>query len=398
MTEYARSCTLGFMCEHEQWVTSAPDSVSIRCPQCADEISVSPAFAAHRRAIDREIERLSTRDEAKREYAAIFRDPPKDLTFVGAETDLTEADEGFAWLIEPILNKGAFVLLTAQAKVGKTTFVVSALTALLRGESFLGWKVADNYARSVAYLNLDMTPQLFRYYAEPIGAPDTFKVLHGASGRYDVNDATFTEPLARELREMNAGILVVDVWSSIYSGDESDNSETARAVGALMQLREETDLDAIILLHHAGWSGSNRARGASSIEGKVDILWRLDSGGDNRSRFYVDRSRIGKVPRVEVVYDPARRTISLGGSGVPGSSAHEAAERRRLASVASKAKLRKALETSPEGCSRTHLQDTVGGNAGQLRIALQEMVAEGEVLESAGHNGPHSKLYTLAAH
>jgi hypothetical protein len=307
---------------------------------------------------------------------------PQAVALAGAPED--------RWLIADVLSKGATALLVAQHKVGKSTLCQNLLLALLEGVPFLGHRVQP-YPRNVAYLNMDEPAEMFGEQLEKLlrGVPSEtaarFLVSHLTPNQFDASNVDHTKALGEKCVADGIGVLVLDVWTSCYHGDENDNSSALVAMNNLKTMRKESDLDALIVIHHAGWSKeSTRSRGASSIEGAVDILWRY-SIKDECRMFDVPISRIRGCGEVEVVLDWDTWRITAGGADVPGSKSHEKrkahearlAERDAEKAAACKAAIRHAV-IEGDGLSNTQIRANVEGFSTDLKVAcLKEMVDAG---------------------
>lgn len=77
------------------------------------------------------------------------------------------------------------------------------------------------------------------------------------------------EHVDRVVREVGAGLLIVDPWAVYYTGEENSNDQTEAALGALRKLSEDTGA-AVVIFHHLGKSTEGRDaadqwRGASRL-------------------------------------------------------------------------------------------------------------------------------------
>jgi RecA-family ATPase len=123
---------------------------------------------------------------------------------------------------------GSVVLFSAAAKVGKTTALQNLALALTAGErSFLGFNL-PGYRRSVLYLNADEDPRIFGPQVKMLGVPERLRILDLVPGKFDVSQPAHIDALAEECRQHDVGVVIIDVWSSVFSGEESSNSEVIR--------------------------------------------------------------------------------------------------------------------------------------------------------------------------
>jgi hypothetical protein len=162
------------------------------------------------------------------------------------------------WIIDKLFSTGTFALVVAQHKTGKTTFALNLADALLTGKDFLGFKVAPNYERGVLYLNCDQTKAKLKWYGRALSLSESgrFMVTSYSSHEFDVENEVQMAELEQACSAHNVGVVIIDVWAAVYSGDENASSETRRAVSTLLNLRDNANLDGLILLHHTGWAAS----------------------------------------------------------------------------------------------------------------------------------------------
>lgn len=252
--------------------------------------------------IEQETDRLIIREEAK-DRVRQYRAPRKPLVIGSMNEKLAAESNEDYYLVDKILPQGAYVLCVAQHKTGKTTGMMNLAAALLNGEPFIGYKT-EVYDRNVLYLNADMPERLFLSYARNFEWPDGRMLLSTATAReFDVSSEKQMAELTELCLAQDVGVVIMDVWGAIFTGDENDNSEVRQAANKLSALRSDAHLDALIVLHHSGWGDSGRARGASSFEGAVDVIWRLKNSASGPTTFQAE-GRIQRTKKVGVKFDP----------------------------------------------------------------------------------------------
>jgi hypothetical protein len=268
------------------------------------------------------------------------------------------------WVVEHILPEGAFVLVVAQAKTGKTTAMLNLAESLLTTSNFLGFEAEGRYARRVAYLNTDMDSRLFGVYGEHLHIDELLTVHLSATG-FDVMNETQMAELRDCCVANDVGVVIIDVWNTVFRGDENDNSEVRQAMNRLSALRTEANLDALIVLHHSGW-GRARARGASAFEGAVDVIWRLQTHGNGIVTFRAD-GRIPQVPKVVMGFDAA--TWRVFGDNTD-ESRHVLAEAEDRTG-----RILDAIGEKP-GVTKTELRELIGGRYEDINADLEALVAD----------------------
>lgn len=236
--------------------------------------------------------------------------PRKPLTVKSAVEALSSEEATEVWVVDHILPKGAFVLCVAQHKTGKTTAMLNLAAALLDGSPFLG-NPCEVYDRKVLYLNADMPERLLLKYMRNLNIQsDALLTSTVAAREFDIESDEQMANLKEVCLEFDVGIVIIDVWGAVFSGDENDNSQVRVAANRLSALRTEANLDALIVLHHTGWGNSGRARGASAFEGAVDVIWRLQKNESETKTTFKATGRISPTPTVGVAFDERTWRIS----------------------------------------------------------------------------------------
>lgn len=339
-------------------------------------------------AITAEMRAQWLRTEAKRRLREQDAPPPEFHAVTATEAIAAAGDHGPDWLIESILPAKASVLMTAQHKVGKTTFLQHLGINLVRGRRFLEWAVPRPYPRGYLYINLDESARGFalelekiqRDEGEPI--PDGFRVLNLAPNDLDVSVPASVDALTAHVIDQDAGVVVLDVWGGAYAGDENDNSEVRQAVNNLLTMRDRAELDALIIVHHAGWGEQVRARGASSIEGAVDVLWRYHRKPDENFSRFKSGGRIPPIAEVPVHFDPTTRRIWAVTPGSVGGVEYERLKDRLRAGDATLQEAELVLQaavTADPGHPYNVYCVTTGGKSQIVRDALRSLTLAGKL-------------------
>ena len=286
-------------CRHERGaVEVAPDGASLTlvCADCLRRNTLPVGDLDAEQAIARKVADMTRNAEAARRFKALANPQPEFRSLTGDEARSIGAADKDAWLLEPILPVGAATLLVARHKVGKTQLLQNLLLSLLTGEPFLRCPEREPYERSTLYVNLDEDAKMFGRQVDLLRVPSAFRVLNLAPAELDVSQLEHTRALGAHCVEHDVGVLVLDVWGAAFKGDENDNTLVRNAMNNLLTMKAEAHLDAFIVVHHAGWGDTVRSRGASSIEGAVDVLWYYEKDAQERRIFCVPTSRIQGQP------------------------------------------------------------------------------------------------------
>lgn len=246
---------------YEQWLPRIADFI-------LETIADRKALRIEQIKID-----IEAREEAQRLIAdEVGRNTPKfDLYTLGS---ILERPEEPMDRVHGMVPWNAFSLLVAQAKVGKTTFVMNMARALMTGEDFLGKFPVVPIApdAKVAMMNYEVTWSLIRLWATRIGVDPNRLVLVDMRGkRNPLRYESDRKRLAASLREQNVETLIVDPLTNAFTGGNIDKDlDIVRFYEELnMFSRNEVGASDLILTAHAGHDGT-RPRGSSEIMGGVD--------------------------------------------------------------------------------------------------------------------------------
>lgn len=232
---------------------------------------------------------------------------PQDL-----ETLLASETPDITWVWEPFIPTEALVLLSAYMKVGKSTLMYGLISAILRGEDFLGYRTTktnililavEESERDVRNRLLNFRIQegmgLYVHVGRMLPSPENYAILR------------------RFLRDKQIGLVVVDTLSTYISvEDENNNSEVLRAVSPLLDIAH-TDKVSVVMIHHNNkgeGDGGKGIRGASSLFGLVDQALILKYQGSHKGRFrrLETLGRYDETPRelvLEMDTDYTYRTV-----------------------------------------------------------------------------------------
>lgn len=203
--------------------------------------------------------------------------------------DTTEED----WVIKNLLPVGGKLMLGGSPKAGKSYNVLKLAHCVLREPFFHGNKV-DRHGR-VLMVEFDMPESSHRrriasmhgivydfngmYHITRKDAPRGFSILNQPHYNW----------LAAQVTDLKPALIIIDVYRSLYIGNENDSSLTAEVMMRLDELLLEGDSSAV-LLHHTKKSGFDKetgtsmspieaVRGSSVIAGSMDTIMALSDTG-----------------------------------------------------------------------------------------------------------------------
>lgn len=225
------------------------------------------------------LERLLERETAaEKEETENGHDDHSLIPFVLSAAELVTLDvPPREFIVEPFITTQSLNMLNAARGVGKTWIALTLALAVARGEDFLGYHVAEE--RNVLYVDGEMPlPDIQeRIIALDPRPPSNLMILPSELlYRNDLpinlqsdDDRDRIDQLLEFLSQdkKKPSLVILDNLSSMSGGiDENDNSALDQFLQWLVGLRHEGA--AILLIHHAGKSGSQR--GASRREDFLD--------------------------------------------------------------------------------------------------------------------------------
>jgi AAA domain len=321
--------------------------------------------------------------------------PPPVFTSVSSVDDCALAPDKLAFLVDQLCPMGSIPLFTSTAKAGKTTFLQNLGLAIAKGErQFLGFDLVRDYARSVLYVNLDESPETFRQNVKRLGPHERFRHIHLPGGRIDLSLPTHVAALAETCIADDIGVLVLDVFTSAFSGDDNVNADVIAAWNGIQALRVDANLDVIFVAHHSGKGEAQKGkpRGASAFSGKADALWEYVERG-KLSYFRTSKARGAKsIGEFLVHYDDETHRITRGKSR---------AEERASASTETEAGISDrilAFVTMNPGANGGEIQTGVAPAGREVVKRIRdEHVASGKLIETPVPGSSTGKAYHIGS-
>lgn len=229
--------------------------------------------------------------------------------------DVPRASE-IKYRVQGLILANAVSLLWAQAKTGKTTFLVNYMKALtVPGTKFLGAYdvVPVGEGRTVGFLNYEMDRELFAVWADQHGVDDSRVAVWNLRGMPNPLKTRATrQKLIEELKQAKVEVLIIDTYSrAMLSDNEQDNPAATDWFKVLGEITGEAGITDVLVTHHAGHNGE-RVRGASALRDNPDCLLGLTKD-ENDQRFLESEGRQDdKLEQTELHFDPTTRTLTLG--------------------------------------------------------------------------------------
>src|SRR5262249_56304824 len=168
------------------------------------------------------------------------------------------------WVGEDCIGEGSLTLLSAYAKVGKSTVLAPLIIACVDGLRFLGREAGE---ASVLCLAVEEHPRYVRLRLEKFGlTPED--PLHIHSGRLLPEEFP---RVAEYVRQEGNKLVVLDTLAGYWDLDDAnDNAKVLRAGSPWLDLARTAA--AVLLVHHdrkSGGEGGKGVRGGSALFGAV---------------------------------------------------------------------------------------------------------------------------------
>lgn len=272
---------------------------------------------------------------------------------------------------EPVVPFIAWIervtLLAAREKLGKSTLAGAAAAAVSAGRAFLGQPTRGG---SVLWLALeehagDVARRFQRFEATAQG------ITVGSMTAQPLDD------LDTAARALNPTLVVVDTLAALTAGrvdDPSSSSAWTKVMTRLTAVAREAG-SAVLLLHHSRKS-DGKYRDSSAIGAGCDVLLEMEADAHHPTlRRIAGRGRIAITPQVAVCLVGDRYELVEGGGQDP-------VERQILSFVGAQ-----------PGSSSRAIREGVSGRAETIDVAVQQLFAEGRLINNPDGRG---NAYSLA--
>jgi hypothetical protein len=282
----------------------------------------------HAAAVDRELELLRVRRDAKRRLAAEERGSVTPEIISLAQL-LAEPEPEEQWRITDWQPQESRVILAAPHKGGKTTLVASLVRSLVDGDPWLDKYPVCPVPGCVALIDTEMSRrQLKRWYRDQgLRHPERVILvpLRGRAAAFDLLDPSCQQQWQQWLRDRAVCYLVLDCLRPILDALGLDESHDAgRLLVPFDVLLREANIPEACIVHHMGHS-NERSRGDSRLRDWPDVELRLVREGDTPQRYLSAYGRDVDIPESLLGFDPlTRRVTFIGGSRAEARRVNEA--------------------------------------------------------------------------
>jgi hypothetical protein len=293
-----------------------------------------------------------------------------------------------AWRITDVQGAGHRVLLAAQFKAGKTTFVVNLIRSLVDGDPFLNSYQVIPVEGTVALFDFEMSDRQLDDWYRVHGILNDDRVLvipmRGATSTFDLQDEHWRKHWVEFLKAHKVEYLVLDCLRPVLDAlGLNEHTETGLFLTAFDQLLREAGIPEALVVHHMGHQ-NERARGDSRLLDWPDVGWTLvrekgEDGVDDpfAPRFFKAYGRDVDVAETALAYESSTRKLSIEGGGSRRDVKSQAASDAVLHFI-------RQAETPP---TATEVEKAVmldGHTQKSIRNALHEGIKLGLILKKPG--------------
>jgi KaiC/GvpD/RAD55 family RecA-like ATPase len=206
-------------------------------------------------------------------------------------------------LVEGVIPRGGTVLIVALPHRLKSWFTTSLAMACTRAGEALG---KLNVIRPVRTLLMQMEdfPGELQYRIGQLALsnqflgcdPKALKIVPRC--QFNLPDEEWYQELLREVTELNADVVVLDVVRRIFRGDINSPKDTAAFLEAVDRLRDATGC-AVVLVHHENKKGEElmtASAGSYTLPSWANVMIKF-------SRKVEEKTAVGNITRVELEID-----------------------------------------------------------------------------------------------
>lgn len=185
----------------------------------------------------------------------------------GSVRNFTAADIGTMdirqeeWVIEGLLPKSGFAMLSGHAGSGKTTFVIQMGLQLAAGQHVFGF--APTSPSRVLYFQADNPPNMVRRLIKemvrhvPAEAADRFVVAEVIKP-VKVTDPEGYAIVEQQIAMYTPDLLIFDTIRDFHSADENNPTAVAETIDTLKKLRGGRSMAIMYIHHHSKSTGFER--------------------------------------------------------------------------------------------------------------------------------------------
>ena len=305
--------------------------------------------------------------EQVQEWQQIEVSSPDELEDKSIGELMAEPEQTVAWLCDGMLPSGGSSLLSAKAKVGKTTMSRCLAAAVVRGEQFLGRRTKRGPV--LYFCGIEERVGTVRHFRQ-LGLTEDDPIRIISAGMTPKN---FYSKLEQYIRRYQPKLIVLDPYMRFLGIDDvNDYAKNMKTFAPIISLATKNKVH-IVFAGHFG--KADRAEVSDQVLGSTAIFGMVDTGLFLRERPHFrtvqtkqrHTNQQGNLPETELRYDPARDYVWLGVS-------KDEADASRVA-----ANILRFLEQADEPKTEKMIDDAVEGSTKLLRDTLRQMVTDKKI-------------------
>lgn len=307
--------------------------------------------------------------------------------------NLTEAlaapREKTKYLVSSLAIEGENILISAQYKAGKTTFVIHLAGCLASGKPFLGFDVA-NIDGNITIWDTELEESYALDQLEALGLETRHsdKIVREHLKGYSIPLETVVAKrwAIETLKADSTEIWIIDTFGAIFNGEENNAAEVRAWLHSVDEIKRLAGVKTVILVTHAGHDNKGRARGSSYFGGWSGANWSIERVTDDKNVRALTIGTGRGVAEADIYYSWTPE------DGIGVADAPETEKSRTRQEMAGNILLyvtknpRSSITNIVKGCEYT------GGQRNTVSDILQSFVEQGRMtMEQVGQ----SKLYSV---
>jgi len=373
----------------KSWYTKVEDEVAKYLPggvqensdfklEISDDLAEDPTIKA---LVAERVSKALIEEQVDRAVKAIEHSAEGGLPGSWSLDDfLTREFEETGFIVDRLMKYGTNVHLVAAAKTGKTNVAINLVKALADGGKFLGVFETKPIKGRICMMDFELDERQAQDWLRRIGIKNTSKVevypLRGMPNPFRSLDAM--RELEEVLRLLEIEFLILDPFSSIYSGDANSNTEVKAFLKEIDGFKLRSGVQHLVIAVHAG-RNQGQTRGASTLDDHPDALWYLQKAEEKR--YFKAVGRDIDVSEAEIIFEPSTGEITF-------LEFSKKADPMRSMMV----KILSYVQKHP-GCNASDIESGVRGGNTYKTKARKQLVEMGALVEQRGAGG--SKTYIL---
>jgi hypothetical protein len=288
--------------------------------------------------------------------------------------------ENRGFIVDGLLRNGAFVTIVAAAKTGKTNLEINLIHSLVDGVPFLGSFETSQFTGRVCFMDFELEIDQAQDWIRRIGIKnlDALEVFNLKGKPNPFRDEDSMAELAEHLKAGYVKALIIDPFSSIFSGDSNSNSEVKEFLKKVDKFKTLAELEIVVMAVHAGHD-KGKARGASTLADHPDATWYMSNDGG--TRYFKASGRDVDVEESALSFDSETGKMAFTSGSV-----------RISTEIKIKVQILRTIQSNAH-ISASELDSKIRGSNASKSRAKRELVSDGSIIEHSGSAG--RKTYSM---